>query len=147
MKKFRMKLPVYIVVLLALGAACGVVAGVFNALKISAAANAQGVVLLILLIALAAVLTALCAGVLICPCYCVKNGRLYSRMGLLRTSYDAADITELVYFKAQGKLVMYTSSDKFVVLLLAESKHEDFIKALREENPKIVYDNKINETD
>ena len=42
---------------------------------------------------------------------------------------------------------MYTNTDKFIVLLLAESKHEDFIRALREENPKILYDNKINETD
>lgn len=147
MKKFRMKLPVYIVLLLALGAASGAVAVVFNVLKIFSAATAQGVVLLALLIALALLLTALCAGVLVYPYYAVKNGRLYSVMGVLRASYDVNEISELVYFKAQGKLVMYTVSDKFTVLLLAESKHEAFIKALRAQNPKILYDNKINETD
>ena len=142
-----MKLPVYIVLLLALGAASGAVAVVFNVLKIFSAATAQGVVLLALLIALALLLTALCAGVLVYPYYAVKNGRLYSVMGVLRASYDVNEISELVYFKAQGKLVMYTVSDKFTVLLLAESKHEAFIKALRAQNPKILYDNKINETD
>ncbi len=147
MKRFRMKLPVYIVLLLALGAASGAVAVVFNVLKIFSAATAQGVVLLALLIALALLLTALCAGVLVYPYYAVKNGRLYSVMGVLRASYDVNEISELVYFKAQGKLVMYTVSDKFTVLLLAESKHEAFIKALRAQNPKILYDNKINETD
>ena len=147
MKRFRMKLPVYIVLLLALGAASGAVAVVFNVLKIFSAATVQGVVLLALLIALALLLTALCAGVLVYPYYTVKNGRLYSVMGVLRASYDVNEISELVYFKAQGKLVMYTVSDKFTVLLLAESKHEAFIKALRAQNPKILYDNKINETD
>ncbi len=147
MKRFRMKLPVYIVLLLALGAASGAVAVVFNVLKIFSAATAQGVVLLALLIALALLLTALCASVLVYPYYTVKNGRLYSVMGVLRASYDVNEISELVYFKAQGKLVMYTVSDKFTVLLLAESKHEAFIKALRAQNPKILYDNKINETD
>ena len=142
-----MKLPVYIVLLLALGAASGAVAVVFNVLKIFSAATAQGVVLLALLIALALLLTALCASVLVYPYYTVKNGRLYSVMGVLRASYDVNEISELVYFKAQGKLVMYTVSDKFTVLLLAESKHEAFIKALRAQNPKILYDNKINETD
>ena len=147
MKRFRMKLPVYIVLLLALGAASGAVAVVFNVLKIFSAATAQGVVLLALLIAIALLLTALCAGVLVYPYYTVKNGRLYSVMGVLRASYDVNEISELVYFKAQGKLVMYTVSDKFTVLLLAESKHEAFIKALRAQNSKILYDNKINETD
>ena len=147
MKKFRMKLPPYIVVLLALGALCGIAAVVFNALKFNGVLTVPVTILLVLLIVLALVLTARCAGVLLYPYYVVGKGKLFSRMGLLRTSYDVNDITELIYYKSHGKLVMYTNTDKFIVLLLAESKHEDFIRALREENPKILYDNKINETD
>ena len=97
--------------------------------------------------AVAGALLVLCAGILVYPYYTVKNGRLYSSMGILHTSYDLADVTELMYFKAQGKLVMYFSAEKFVVIMLAESKHDDFVKALREVNPKIIYDNKINEND
>jgi len=42
---------------------------------------------------------------------------------------------------------MYMKNEKFIVIMLAESKHEAFVKALREINPQIVYDNKINEND
>lgn len=149
MKKFRMKQPVYIVVILALGVLCGLFAAVVNIVKAARtpAVNISHLLLLILLVALALFLLVLCAGVLVYPYYQVKNGKLYSVMGILHTSYDLSDVTELVYFKAQGKLVMYLSSEKFVVIMLPEQKHEDFVKALREVNPQIVYDNKINEND
>lgn len=149
MKRFRMKQPVYIIVILVLGSLCGVFAAVVNIVKAAQtpSVNISRLLLLILLVALALFLLVLCAGILVYPYYTVKNGRLYSSMGILHTSYDLADVTELMYFKAQGKLVMYFSAEKFVVIMLAESKHDDFVKALREVNPKIIYDNKINEND
>ena len=141
MKRFRMKQPFYIILILALGSACGVFAAVYPPL------NAFRMILFILLIVLALFLLVLCAGVLVYPYYVVKNGKLYSVMGILHTSYPIENISELTYFKAQGKLVMYMTNDKFLVIMLSESKHEDFMKALREINPQIVYDNKINEND
>ena len=149
MNKFRMKQPVYIIGMLALGAAGGVFAAVINLINLikTPSVNTQRLILLILLVALALFLLVLCAGVLVYPYYTVKNGKLYSSMGLIHTSYSIEEISELTYFKAQGKLVMYMKNEKFIVIMLAESKHEAFVKALREINPQIVYDNKINEND
>ena len=149
MKRFRMKQPFYIILILALGSACGVFAAVYHIVQLvnTPPLNAFRMILFILLIVLALFLLVLCAGVLVYPYYVVKNGKLYSVMGILHTSYPIENISELTYFKAQGKLVMYMTNDKFLVIMLSESKHEDFMKALREINPQIVYDNKINEND
>ena len=67
MNKFRMKQPVYIIVMLALGAACGVFAAVINLINLikTPSVNTQRLILLILLVALALFLLVLCAGVLV----------------------------------------------------------------------------------
>ena len=144
-----MKFPVYIIIILSLGVACGIAAATVNVVKAARtpAVNIPHLLLLILLVVLALFLLVLCAGVLVYPYYKVKNGRLYSVMGVLHTSYDLKEVTELVYFKAECKLVMYFTTEKFIVIMLSEQKHEDFVKALREVNPLIDYDNKINEND
>lgn len=149
MKRFRMKQPFYIIIMLALGSACGIFAAVYHIVQLARtpSVNTPRLILLVLMILLALFLLILCAGVLIYPYYTVKNGKLYSSMGVLHTSYSVSEISELTYFKAQGKLVMYLTNDKFLVIMLSESKHEAFVKALREINPLIVYDNKINEND
>lgn len=149
MKKFRMKISVLVTVMLALGAACGLAGAVFNIIGLvnTPPDNALRYAVLVLLIILAIFLLVLCASILIFPYYVIKGKRLHMFTGLINTSYDTEDITEIVYFKSQDKLVMYLSNDKFIILLLPKIKHEDFLKALRAVNPKIIYDNKINETD
>lgn len=148
-KKFRIKLPVYIIVLLSVAAALEAYLTVrfIITLVTTPTVNVQRIIVFTLLLMLTVILLAICTGAVAYSYYVIKGEKLKTCIGIITTSYDIKGITEIIYFKAQGKLVMYYGKEKFTVILLPETKHEDFVKALREVNPEIIYDNKINEND
>lgn len=91
---------------------------------------------------------ALCVSVLAFSYYAVGKDKLCVRLGLAVISYPISEISAVIYFKAQKKLVFYYGEkNKFRIVLLAESKHEDFVMTLREMNPQIIYENKVDEND
>jgi len=149
MKKFRMKLPIYITVLIALCIPIELYVAVryIIALAITPSVNVKAITVASLLLLLTAILVVICTGILIFPYYVIKGKKLTSYMGIITITFAIKDIQSLIYFKDQGKLVMYYGKDKHQVLLLSETKFEDFTKSLREINPEIIYDNKINEND
>ena len=149
MQKFRLKVSPFINVLLALCTVIAIYIIVTTAITLSnvPSVNAIRIATLCVVIILFSFLLVVVFGALVFQYYVVKEDKLKIYLGIIVISYSLESISELIYYKDKKKLVMYYGKNKFSIVLLPEDKHEDFMKALRDKNPKIIYDNKISEND
>lgn len=149
MQKFRLKVSPFINVLLALCTVIAIYIIVTTAITLSnvPSVNAIRIATLCVVIILFSFLLVVVFGALVFQYYVVKEDKLKIYLGIIVISFSLESISELIYYKDKKKLVMYYGKNKFSIVLLPEDKHEDFMKALRDKNPKIIYDNKISEND
>ena len=79
--------------------------------------------------------------------YVIKDGKLYTCFGFIRTKIEVEKITAVIHFKKSDKLVIYFNQNKYAVVVISPSEYDNFISALREVNPKIAFDNRIDGED
>ena len=79
--------------------------------------------------------------------YSIKNNFLYMYLGFIRVKSDINDIIEITHFKKSNKLVVYFKDDKYSVIVISPKEFDDFIMSLRNNNPKIYYDERIDGED
>lgn len=79
--------------------------------------------------------------------YTVKNGVFCMHLGFFATKYSTDEITEIVHFKKSDKLVVYFSDQKYMVVMIANENYDNFVLALRNQNPKIAYNSMIDGED
>ena len=79
--------------------------------------------------------------------YSIANGRLKVSFGIFRTSIKVSDITSVIHFKKSDKLVVYFQKNGYSVIMISPSQYESFILSLREANPLVVYDVRIDGED
>ena len=72
--------------------------------------------------------------------YVIKDKKLYSYFGFIRSAVSTDDIVQITHFKKSDKLVIYYKDAKYSVIIISPDKYEGFILALREENRNIIYD-------
>jgi hypothetical protein len=77
----------------------------------------------------------------------IKNGKLYSYFGLIRSKIDLADIICLTHFKKSDKLVAYFKDGTYTVIVIASQEYGEFVRSVREQNPSILYNAKIDGED
>ena len=147
MKKFRFKLNAVSLIMLIVGVLLSICCIVWNIFNITAyfRLNIDATLKLVsyfLVIAVALLAGGLCVSVLAFSRYTVTQKYLLLNLGVLRSKTPVCDITEIAYFKKQNKLVCYFGEDKFSVIVIDQKEFDDFINALREQNGKIVYENK-----
>ena len=75
--------------------------------------------------------------------YVIKDKKLYSYFGFIRSTVSTDDIVQITHFKKSDKLVIYYKDAKYSVIIISPDKYEGFILALREENRNIIYDSHI----
>ncbi len=80
-------------------------------------------------------------------CYTVKGSTLYCNFGVVKTSYDIKDVVCITHFKKSDKLVVYFKDAKYTVIVIDNKLYDDFIATLREINPSIAYDTRIDGED
>jgi hypothetical protein len=100
-----------------------------------------------ILCALSLVLLTLSLSILVYGKYLIKNGRLYSYLGIIKSTFELQSLTEIIHFKKSNKLVAYFGEKTFVIILIAPEFYEQFILSVREINPKISYNVKIDGED
>ena len=149
MKSFRFKYTVLIWVLLT-AILCLSLAGVgwniFNVIEFSRL-NAVKTTTYSIILVFSALLCIVVIGVMLYGKYVIKDGKLYTCFGFIRTKIEVEKITAVIHFKKSDKLVIYFNQNKYAVVVISPSEYDNFISALREVNPKIAFDNRIDGED
>lgn len=79
--------------------------------------------------------------------YVIKDGELISYFGFIKTKTDIKEIVQFTHFKKSNKLVAYFKDSKYTVIVITPNEYEEFILSVREINPAIIYDTKIDGED
>ena len=149
MKSFRFKYTVLIWVLLT-AILCLSLAGVgwniFNVIEFSRL-NAVKTTTYSIILVFSALLCIVVIGVMVYGKYVIKDGKLYTCFGFIRTKIEVEKITAVIHFKKSDKLVIYFNQNKYAVVVISPSEYDNFISTLREVNPKIAFDNRIDGED
>ena len=71
--------------------------------------------------------------------YVIKGKYLYFRFGLFFVKTEIGKIFQLTEFKAQRKLVIYFTDEKYSVAMISEKNYQAFYLALKSVNPDIIF--------
>ena len=149
MKSFRFKYTVLIWVLLTAIlwlSLAGVGWNIFNVIEFSRL-NAVKTTTYSIILVFSALLCIVVIGVMVYGKYVIKDGKLYTCFGFIRTKIEVEKITAVINFKKSDKLVIYFNQNKYAVVVISPSEYDNFISTLREVNPKIAFDNRIDGED
>ncbi|MBR2871094.1 MAG: hypothetical protein IKB98_06960 [Clostridia bacterium] len=149
MKTFRFKYSVTVWILLtviSLVSLGGLVWNIFTIVEYAGISDKR-VVSGAILCLLCLVLLSLSISIMVYGKYVIKNGCVYSYLGFIKSRFDVSELTELIHFKKSNKLVAYFGETNFIIVVIAPEFYEQFILAVREINPKISYNVKIDGED
>ena len=79
--------------------------------------------------------------------YVLTNKYFIQYFGLIKTKTPLDEIVQVTHFKKSNKLVAYFKDEKYTVIVIDPCFYSDFIIALRELNPSVVYDVQIDGED
>ncbi len=149
MKSFRFKYSSTVWVLLFLVlilAVAGVFWNVFNLIEYSWAGTFK-IIVYTLLIIMTGALTVLVLSLMVYGKYVIKNDSLYTCFGIFKNKTPVNEIIQITHFKKSDKLVMYFKDGKYTVIVISPENYEQFVLAVREANPSVVYSAKIDGED
>lgn len=142
MKKFRFTYSIPVIILLVLSAlltALGIVFNVINVISYYNLSTIKTVIyVLTLLVNIGLFILVISLGVN--GCYVIKNQKLYSCFGLIKTKTDIFDVVSITYYKKTNKLVLFFKTAEYSSLLIAEKDYFSFVDQLKSINPSIIYD-------
>lgn len=149
MKRFNFKYSAFlwallVLVLLLSGAGAGW--NIYNAIYFMPISGIQGG-LYILISVLSFAVFILAVSMMVYGCYTVKDGFLVANFGLIRSKSKIEDIIEITHFKKSDKLVVYYKEGAFSVIMISPKNYDDFVLSLREVNPEISFDSRIDGED
>ena len=149
MKSFKFKFNtvtwVLLAVVLALSIA-GLAWNIFSATQF-APINKGKMISSIIMCVLCGFLGFLSASVMTGGKYVVTDKAIISYMGIIKSTFDINDVTEITHFKKSDKLVVYFKPDRYVVIVIAPTQYDLFIKTVRQVNPAITFDSQIDGED
>ena len=91
-------------------------------------------------------LTVLLFGILFFSYYVTEGKFLITKLGLVKIKIEIPSITAAVYVTDKKKFILtYGRKKECTVIMIPEDKQDEFMAALREINPKIIYDKKTAE--
>ncbi len=97
----------------------------------------------ILLILVNLTLLVFCLSLMIARNYTITNDFLFTRFGILKFKVKLLDITEVIFYEKQKKLVVYFADAKYTVIIIDEKEYDSFADALKEKNPLIYISKQI----
>ena len=144
MKKFKFKFSplIWTLLFVVLGLClAGLGFNVFNLINYIPL-GATKIVIYALMIALITFLIVLDVSIILFGYFTIDDKLLCAKFGLIKTK-----ITNVVLQKKDGKLVVYASDEKYLVVVIAPELYDDFVLALRAKNKSIAYNVKENDGD
>lgn len=79
--------------------------------------------------------------------YTIKDGHVFVHFGFFKTKTPVSEIVQFTHFKKSDKLVAYFKDEKYSVIVISKDCYQDFVLAVREFNPSIIYNNRIDGED
>lgn len=96
-----------------------------------------------LLVVLTGMLSAIAVSIACCCKYTVKNKTICLHFGIFKIKTSTENVLEITHFKKSDKLVIYFTDEKFSVIMIDKKDYDAFILSLRNQNPAIRYDVRI----
>lgn len=149
MKKFKFKFSplIWTLLFVVLGLClAGLGFNVFNLINYIPL-GATKIVIYALMIALITFLIVLDVSIILFGYFTIDDKLLCAKFGLIKTKISIDKITNVVLQKKDGKLVVYASDEKYLVVVIAPELYDDFVLALRAKNKSIAYNVKENDGD
>ena len=145
--KFRYAFSVWVLLsVVAILSVSGLIWNIFNLITfIPTGSFKVGTYALIVLLNTA--LTALVASLIVYGRYVIKNGKLYSCFGIIRSKVELEDIICITHFKKSNKLVAYFKDGSYTVIVISPEEYDQFVSSIREINHSIYFNAKIDGED
>lgn len=145
MKKFRFNFSTIIWVLLSVVVLLFIAGAVFNVLSIVefVRVGSKKVITYCAILVICMLGVIFTASILAFSFYKIKGDKIYTCLGLLITKIKIEDVVLITHFKKSDKLVVYLKDNTYFVVLIKNTYFDPFVMALREANPKILYDARI----
>lgn len=145
--KFRYSKSVWVLLIIVLIlSALGIGWNVFN-LVTFLNEGAIKIVAYSLIILLTAFLFVFVLSVMACGRYLIKDNYLIQNFGFISTKTPLSAVLSIIHFKKSDKLVVYFKDAKYTVIVISPTEYDDFISALRKQNPSIAFDCRIDGED
>lgn len=86
-------------------------------------------------------LTVIIVAMLIRSQYVITDAALIQQFGIIRSKYPLKSIRSVHLFKGLNKLVVYFDDygNKYVVIVIQDSRYDEFVKELTERRPEIGF--------
>ena len=142
MKKFSFKYTPAIWILLSVVLAlsfAGIGLNIFNLVNFIESGTTNTVIYCIILF-LVTVLAVIDLSIMVGGKYTIKDKTLITHFGLFKSKIDLSDATAVILYKKSNKLVLYYAYQKYTVIMIHESRYDDFVAAVRKENKKITFE-------
>ena len=142
MKTFRYKHTALIWALLSVVLALSIGAIIWNTFSLvkDTELSTNNTLSYLFIIVSGALLSAFTISVMLGSKYVIKNGVLVLKFGFVPTKLKIDEIVQFTHFKKSDKLVAYFSDAKFTVIIIKSEQYDNFVNAVREINPQIIYD-------
>ncbi len=141
-KSFRYKFTPLVWALISLVVAIALAGVGFNVYKLATSKGALeiNIVSLIIILIINLLLTAFALSVMVFSKYVIKNDCVISYFGFIKSKTKISQIEQFTHFKKSNKLVAYFIDQKYTVIVITPEKYDEFVKAVRDYNAKIVFD-------
>ena len=87
----------------------------------------------------AALLLVVLVSLLISSYYAIDGKRLITSLGIIKTKYDIDAIQSVLLDRNTKKLSVFFAENRFVVIVVKDEWHEDFVAELLKVNPNIEF--------
>lgn len=141
MKKFRYRYPVIAIIILCVVSAAsagGIVWNVKSAINNNVTGGA---------VALYYVVAAINLSLVIIPLwfvfgakYVVDERRVVLKIGPLRFRTDIRNVYKLLWFREKNRLYLISSHNMVTRIVISPAQYENFVAAIKERNPEVIYE-------
>ncbi len=145
MKSFRFRYPTIVFVLLVvviLASLAGIVWNVYNFIAFFQFNVVKGIMYAVVVL-LTTLLLVISVSMTFYGRYVIKNNKLFACFGVIKSVYNLDDAIEITLFKKSNKLVLYFKDATYTVVVIDPADYDEFVIAVREVNPQIIFDKKI----
>lgn len=140
--KFRFKYSPLVWVLLVAVAILTVISfgwNVFNITEYSAFNGSKTITYAIVLV-LDTLLFVCTMSVIICGYYKIDKSGIVCRLGIFSHKYSILSIVSVVKFEKDNKLVVFFKDKSYTVILIKDTRHQEFVNAIKSQKPEISYE-------
>ncbi len=149
MKSFRYKFNGLTWILLSVVLAISLVGAGFNIYNLVFALKGeifvQKVIISCFVLAVNLFLIAFVISVMLFSKYAVKQDCVLLYFGIIRSKTKLNEILQFTHFKKSNKLVAYFNNQQYSVIVISPNKYDEFVNAVRENNPSVYYDSQSEE--